>query len=63
MSDAKSTPSLVDPVTRYPGPPFDTPRQSSPGTVHKLNPPADHGETSYKGGQAQGPTRARHRWR
>lgn len=49
MNDAKSTPSLVDPTTRFPGPPFDTPKQSAPGTVHKLNPPADHGETSYKG--------------
>ncbi|MGF6492215.1 NAD(P)-dependent dehydrogenase (short-subunit alcohol dehydrogenase family) [Luteibacter sp. 621] len=49
MTDAKSMPSLVNPVTRFPGPPFDTPRQSAPGTVHKLHPPADHGETSYKG--------------
>ena len=49
MSDAKNTPSLVNPVTRFPGPPFDTPKQSAPGTVHKLHPPADHGETSYRG--------------
>lgn len=49
MSDAKNTPSLINPVTRFPGPPFDTPKQSAPGTVHKLQPPADHGETSYKG--------------
>ena len=49
MSDAKNTPSLINPVTRFPGPPFDTPKQSTPGTVHKLHPPADHGETSYKG--------------
>lgn len=49
MSDAKNTPSLVNPITRFPGPPFDTPKQSAPGTVHKLQPPADHGETSYKG--------------
>lgn len=49
MNDATSTPPLIDPTTRFPGPPFDTPKQSAPGTVHKLNPPADHGETSYKG--------------
>jgi len=49
MNDTTSTPALVDPTTRFPGPPFDTPKQSAPGTVHKLNPPADHGETSYKG--------------
>jgi Dehydrogenases with different specificities (related to short-chain alcohol dehydrogenases) len=49
MSDANNTPSLVNPVTRFPGPPFDTPKQSAPGTVQKLQPPADHGETSYKG--------------
>ncbi|QDE41648.1 SDR family oxidoreductase [Luteibacter pinisoli] len=42
-------PSLVNPVTRFPGPPFDTPKQSAPGTVHKLHPPADHGESSYQG--------------
>jgi NAD(P)-dependent dehydrogenase (short-subunit alcohol dehydrogenase family) len=40
---------LIDPTTRFPGPPFETPEQSAPGTVHKLEPKADHGETSYKG--------------
>ena len=42
-------PALVDPTKRFPGPPFDTPEQSAPGTVHRLEPKADHGETSYKG--------------
>ncbi|UPG96561.1 SDR family oxidoreductase [Luteibacter aegosomatissinici] len=49
MTDAKTAPVLIDPTTKYPGPPFDTPKQSAPGTVHKLQPPADHGETSYEG--------------
>jgi hypothetical protein len=49
MTEAFDTSKLIDPTTRYPGPPFDTPKQSAPGTVHKLNPPADHGEASYKG--------------
>lgn len=49
MTDTKTMPSLVNPVTRFPGPPFDTAKQSAPGTVHKLHPPADHGESSYKG--------------
>ncbi|QDE39639.1 SDR family oxidoreductase [Luteibacter pinisoli] len=49
MSKGKTETVLINPVTQYPGPPFDTPKQSAPGTVHKLHPPADHGETSYKG--------------
>ena len=49
MTDAKTAPVLINPTTKYPGPPFDTPKQSAPGTVHKLQPPADHGETSYEG--------------
>lgn len=49
MTDAKTAPVLINPTTKYPGPPFDTPKQSAPGTVHKLHPPADHGETSYEG--------------
>jgi NAD(P)-dependent dehydrogenase (short-subunit alcohol dehydrogenase family) len=47
--DTLQTPRLVDPTKRYPGPPFNTPEQSAPGTVHKLEPKADHGETSYQG--------------
>jgi NAD(P)-dependent dehydrogenase (short-subunit alcohol dehydrogenase family) len=49
MTTSTTPPVLVDPITRFPGPPFDTPKQSVPGTVDKLHPPADHGETSYKG--------------
>ncbi|MEX1826756.1 SDR family oxidoreductase [Luteibacter sp. CQ10] len=46
---ANASPVLVDPTKQYPGPPFDTPKQSAPGTVAKLDPPADHGESSYRG--------------
>lgn len=52
MSNA---PILIDPTTRFPGPPFHTPKQSAPGLAAKLDPPADHGERSYKGsGRLQG---------
>lgn len=33
----------------YPHPPFDTPKQSYPGTTDKMNPVPDHGETTYVG--------------
>ncbi|MDF4025563.1 SDR family oxidoreductase [Luteibacter sp. PPL201] len=49
MTSPHDASTLIDPTTRYPGPPFDTPKQSAPGTVQKLEPPADHGETSYRG--------------
>jgi len=38
-----------DPMTKYPRPPFSTPKQSPPGSDTKMEPPADHGETSYRG--------------
>lgn len=41
--------SLVDPTTKYPKPPFNTPMQPWPGLASKMNPQPDHGETSYKG--------------
>ncbi len=40
---------LKDPREVGPKPPFPKQQQTHPGTVHKLNPPADHGETSYAG--------------
>ena len=40
---------LIDPVTRYPKPPFKKQSQSWPGLAGKMEPPPDHGETSYKG--------------
>jgi len=41
--------SMQNPLTQYPQPKFPKQPQSAPGTVHELQPAADHGETSYKG--------------
>ncbi|UPJ60623.1 SDR family oxidoreductase [Bradyrhizobium sp. 192] len=41
--------SLVDPVSRYPKPPFKKQSQPWPGLAGKMEPRPDHGETSYKG--------------
>src|SRR6201995_1680874 len=40
---------LVNPVTKYPKPPFPSQEQPWPGLVSKMTPRPDHGETSYKG--------------
>jgi NAD(P)-dependent dehydrogenase (short-subunit alcohol dehydrogenase family) len=40
---------LIDPVNRYPKPPFKKQSQSWPGLAGKMEPRPDHGETSYKG--------------
>ncbi|MEA2839115.1 MAG: hypothetical protein QOF41_445 [Methylobacteriaceae bacterium] len=42
-------PSQQNPVTKYPKPPFQRQEQEWPGLASKMNPPPDHGETSYKG--------------
>jgi hypothetical protein len=39
----------IDPRELGPKPPFPKQEQNHPGTVKKLNPPADHGEGSYIG--------------
>jgi NAD(P)-dependent dehydrogenase (short-subunit alcohol dehydrogenase family) len=39
----------VNPVTRYPKPPFAKQSQPWPGLASQMNPPPDHGEQSYKG--------------
>ena len=39
----------IDPREVGPKPPFPKQEQTHPGTVKKLNPPADHGEESYVG--------------
>lgn len=44
MSDA-----VRDPREAGPKPPFPQQPQSHPGSVREMNPPADHGEKSYKG--------------
>lgn len=38
-----------NPVDAYPAPPFARQQQPWPGLASKMNPPPDHGETSYKG--------------
>jgi NAD(P)-dependent dehydrogenase (short-subunit alcohol dehydrogenase family) len=40
---------LIDPVTRYPKPPFKKQSQPWPGLAGKMDPAPDHGESSYKG--------------
>jgi NAD(P)-dependent dehydrogenase (short-subunit alcohol dehydrogenase family) len=41
--------TMQNPLTQYPQPKFPKQPQSAPGTVHNMQPAADHGETSYKG--------------
>lgn len=38
-----------DPRYAYPQPPFPKQEQDSPGSSQRMQPPPDHGETSYKG--------------
>jgi NADP-dependent 3-hydroxy acid dehydrogenase YdfG len=40
---------FVDPTSKYPKPPYPGQSQPWPGLASKMNPRADHGETSYKG--------------
>jgi NAD(P)-dependent dehydrogenase (short-subunit alcohol dehydrogenase family) len=40
---------LQDPTTKYPKPPFNRQSQPWPGLAGKMDPPPDHGETSYRG--------------
>ena len=40
---------VADPTTKYPKPPYKYERQPWPGLASKMDPPPDHGETSYKG--------------
>lgn len=42
-------PTLKDPRTRGPCPPFPQARQSPPGKEARMTPPADHGEHGYTG--------------
>jgi NAD(P)-dependent dehydrogenase (short-subunit alcohol dehydrogenase family) len=41
--------TMQDPREQYPKPPFPKQPQPAPGLTQKLDPPADHGEESYKG--------------
>ncbi|GGL58113.1 SDR family oxidoreductase [Wenxinia marina] len=40
---------MQDPRDQYPAPPFPKQPQPAPGLARRLEPPADHGEESYKG--------------
>ena len=40
---------LQDPTGKYPKPPFAKQKQAWPGLAKEMQPPPDHGETSYKG--------------
>jgi hypothetical protein len=40
---------LQDPRERFPKPPFPAQQQPAPGSARDMQPPADHGESSYRG--------------
>jgi hypothetical protein len=44
-----SEPTMDNPVTKYPKPPFREQTQPWPGLAAKMDPKPDHGETSYRG--------------
>jgi len=44
-----SSQKLENPADKYPKPPFKKQSQPWPGLAGKMDPPPDHGETSYKG--------------
>jgi NAD(P)-dependent dehydrogenase (short-subunit alcohol dehydrogenase family) len=46
---ANTSQPLAGPTTKYPKPPYNFTRQPWPGLASKMDPPPDHGETSYKG--------------
>ena len=46
---AAPVPPLQDPTTKYPKPPYQKQSQPWPGLAGKMEPPPDHGETSYRG--------------
>jgi NAD(P)-dependent dehydrogenase (short-subunit alcohol dehydrogenase family) len=46
---ASAAPTLQDPLTKYPRPPFPRQSQPWPGLAGKMEPRPDHGETSYRG--------------
>lgn len=47
-NDGKAAP-LEHPTPKFPAPPFEKQKQDWPGLAKKMNPPPDHGETSYRG--------------
>ena len=49
MASNTQSKNMKDPVKQYPQPPYPEQHQEVPGSDEKMNPKADHGETSYKG--------------
>jgi NAD(P)-dependent dehydrogenase (short-subunit alcohol dehydrogenase family) len=41
--------ALTDPTSKHPKPPFKKQKQPWPGLAREMDPPPDHGETSYRG--------------
>jgi len=48
-TDPMSDPTLADPRSKYPKPPFRAQTQPWPGLARDMDPKPDHGETSYRG--------------
>ena len=48
-AQTKMSAELVDPITKYPQPPFKKQSQPWPGLAGQMDPKPDHGETSYRG--------------
>jgi NAD(P)-dependent dehydrogenase (short-subunit alcohol dehydrogenase family) len=48
-SPSTSEPTMDDPRTKFPKPPFQKQTQPWPGLARDMKPKPDHGETSYKG--------------
>ncbi|MBB4768771.1 SDR family oxidoreductase [Xanthomonas sp. LMG 8993] len=49
MSSTKNQYEMQNPLTQFPQPKFPEQTQEAPGTIHALQPRADHGEQSYQG--------------
>ncbi|WP_420138436.1 SDR family oxidoreductase [Sphingomonas sp.] len=49
VSGSAATAPLIDPVNKFPKPPFQRQTQPWPGLASKMDPRPDHGEESYRG--------------
>lgn len=49
MTPQENNKNMQDPQEKFNTPPYDAPMQDEPGLQSRLDPPADHGEESYKG--------------
>ena len=47
--EQRNSAALEDPTKKYPRPPFQKQSQPWPGLAREMQPPPDHGETSYRG--------------